>query len=548
MTLQQTKEFMVAVLKKWLSNKNTLDKISEDKDGDFLFDGKKISSSISKQDGNQLELKTDGVYYSLPLSSTTELGGVKVDGVTITIDADGVISGSDTYELPTASDTVLGGVKVDNTTITIDANGVISGSSSDVENLSDIKDVDITDISDGQILKYNATSSKWENTDESEVKISEETDNAVIQKNDGIFVQTPTNKTTLDKFSTSDDGLLLFDDKIIVGDSVINFSSDPVGTIISYMGFSVPSGYLACDGAIYDIATYNELAEFIKTQFGSYDKFGGNGTTTFAVPDLRGEFLRGTGTNSHANQGNGGDVGEHQDATEHYFFYGTNEHNNIFYPYASNGTSEPIKEDTIVDNLKDDRFWVVDNAARLTTGWDIPDHYTSRPTNTSVLYCIKYTSDINVVTDNVRITAAPSYENYSEDEVVIGKFIDGKPVYRKVIVTTSAASSYKKIAEVDSSVEIITRIDGYIIYHNNTHCPLNSSYANTTRTFTISEGNIICQEVNIIQWQNKPCVLILEYTKTTDAPDSFTPEMIGSDVLIDTVKDSDVADIISVLD
>jgi len=50
--------------------------------------------------------------YSLPTASTTVLGGVKVDGVTITIDANGVISGANTYVLPTATSTILGGVKI----------------------------------------------------------------------------------------------------------------------------------------------------------------------------------------------------------------------------------------------------------------------------------------------------------------------------------------------------------------------------------------------------------------------------------------------------
>lgn len=61
--------------------------------------------------------------YTLPTATTVALGGVKVDGTSITI-ASGVISAAG-YTLPTASASTLGGVKVDGTTVTI-SNGVIS--------------------------------------------------------------------------------------------------------------------------------------------------------------------------------------------------------------------------------------------------------------------------------------------------------------------------------------------------------------------------------------------------------------------------------------
>ena len=80
----------------------------------------------------------------------------------------------------------------------------------------------------------------------------------------------------------------------------------PVGSVISYMGMTAPDNYLICDGTTYNISDYPFLADHIKNNFGSYNYFGGDGTTTFAVPDLRGEFLRGTGNN-------GGTGGEDQD-------------------------------------------------------------------------------------------------------------------------------------------------------------------------------------------------------------------------------------------
>ena len=69
------------------------------------------------------QFEMNGDILSLLPSSTTTLGGVKVDGTTTTTDTDGTIHAH--YTLPTASTTTLGGVKVDGTSITI-ADGVIS--------------------------------------------------------------------------------------------------------------------------------------------------------------------------------------------------------------------------------------------------------------------------------------------------------------------------------------------------------------------------------------------------------------------------------------
>jgi len=59
--------------------------------------------------------------YSLPTATTSVLGGVKVDGTTITISG-GVISSAQ-YTLPTASTTVSGGIKIDGSTLTFNGSG-----------------------------------------------------------------------------------------------------------------------------------------------------------------------------------------------------------------------------------------------------------------------------------------------------------------------------------------------------------------------------------------------------------------------------------------
>jgi len=87
-----------------------------------------------KVDGSTITINGSGAItanystYLLPTATTSVLGGVKVDGSTITISGSGVISSASSYTLPTATTIVLGGVKVDGSTITINGSGVISAS------------------------------------------------------------------------------------------------------------------------------------------------------------------------------------------------------------------------------------------------------------------------------------------------------------------------------------------------------------------------------------------------------------------------------------
>lgn len=162
-----------------------------------------------------------------------------------------------------------------------------------------------------------------------------------------------------------------------------NANPNPTGTIIAYSANSVPVGYLKCEGQEISRADYKNLFDIIGTTYGV-----GDGSTTFNVPDLRGEFLRGAGNNSRTDQGNGAAVGIHQDATEHVFF-GYNGSNDLFIQNSvSSGSSvsaaycDRVNTDPSGTGL----FW------RATgTFSDVKrTYYTSRPTNTSVLYCIKY--------------------------------------------------------------------------------------------------------------------------------------------------------------
>jgi len=72
----------------------------------------------------------------------------------------------------------------------------------------------------------------------------------------------------------------------------------PAGAIMPFAMNSVPTNWLACDGAAVSRATYANLFTAIGVVYGA-----GDGSTTFALPDLRGYFLRGSGTNADGTVG-----------------------------------------------------------------------------------------------------------------------------------------------------------------------------------------------------------------------------------------------------
>ena len=67
-----------------------------------------------------------------------------------------------------------------------------------------------------------------------------------------------------------------------------SYSYTPIGSIVPILGTTVPDGYLVCDGSSYNIEDYQELAAYFVDQFGSVNYFGGNGLTTFAIPNITG--------------------------------------------------------------------------------------------------------------------------------------------------------------------------------------------------------------------------------------------------------------------
>ena len=296
----------------------------------------------------------------------------------------------------------------------------------------------------------------------------------------------------------------------------------PVGTVISVMGNSAPANYLACNGQVVNIVDYIELANYFEQQFGSKNYFGGDGTTTFGIPDLRGEFLRGTGTNGHSGQGSGANVGTHQDSTEF--------PNQGFSKNSSSGTTGLWGLDAPKNNGDSDGIYRWDSAYnRFTSGknvWIEGTTYsattengviTIRPTNTSVLYCI--------ATKNIYLN--PSLD-YSTDEKVVGTWIDGKPLYQKTIIGTMPNCSTEGTSVASNIQHNIANVDLAFITNvfvkDFTDWPATSTltrplfYAlNSGSQMKVSIGRTIIQYANAAKTYNGSTVYTtIQYTKTTD--------------------------------
>lgn len=52
MTFEQTRTYIKGVLKKWFTNKTTLDKLTESSEGNLLFDGNSVATIETIEDSN----------------------------------------------------------------------------------------------------------------------------------------------------------------------------------------------------------------------------------------------------------------------------------------------------------------------------------------------------------------------------------------------------------------------------------------------------------------------------------------------------------------
>jgi hypothetical protein len=143
----------------------------------------------------------------------------------------------------------------------------------------------------------------------------------------------------------------------------------PSGTVIWFAANAAPTGYLKANGAAISRTTYADLFAAIGTTFGA-----GDGSTTFNIPDLRGEFIRGWDDGRSIDSGRGFGSAQTDEIKSH-------DHAIWTWAIGGGGSSGKFVGDSSNTSIGGGN----DNAGVRATGGT-----ETRPRNIALLACIKY--------------------------------------------------------------------------------------------------------------------------------------------------------------
>jgi microcystin-dependent protein len=159
----------------------------------------------------------------------------------------------------------------------------------------------------------------------------------------------------------------------------------PAGAVQAFAMDTVPSGWLAANGSAVSRTAFAALFAAIGTTYGE-----GDGSTTFTLPDLRGYFVRGSGTNSDGTAA--GTFGAKQaDGVISHTHSGTTQNDNLssklinFQAFSGGSLNNILIQSAVVNTNP-----IIFHQHNFTTSSQSPAGTTeTRPRNIAMLYCIK---------------------------------------------------------------------------------------------------------------------------------------------------------------
>lgn len=301
-------------------------------------------------------------------------------------------------------------------------------------------------------------------------------------------------------------------------DNLINSVETPIGTILPFGSSNVPSGYMVCDGRALSRTTYNELFSVIGTTYGS-----GDGSTTFNIPNLKGKVSVGLDSNDTSFD----ELGETGGEKEHTLTIKEipSHNHSIIKPrwstgaganamYGSNGEGAGSQYDHLGyqgggqahNNLQP--YIVVNYIIKVARGnATVPASVTISNADVAQI-----TTNKNAITAlNNKIDTS---NTYSSTEIVVGQWVDGKPIYRKVTKSDGIAGNGVNIAHGISNLKRVTKIEVSASDDSGTtYFPYNNAY-----DIKILQVNATYINANVSTGYSSgwPLYWIVEYTKTTD--------------------------------
>lgn len=155
---------------------------------------------------------------------------------------------------------------------------------------------------------------------------------------------------------------------LAMAQSVNTFCGFPTGAVIYVAANAAPSGYMKANGAVVSRSTYSRLFAAIGTTYGA-----GDGSTTFSLPDLRGEFQRGLDDGRGVDGGRSIGTAQAQDIQSH--------------DHGVYSTAGPINtgNGSIPHGRSTETMYKYNNLTTTSTGGT-----ETRPRNTAMLACIRF--------------------------------------------------------------------------------------------------------------------------------------------------------------
>lgn len=151
------------------------------------------------------------------------------------------------------------------------------------------------------------------------------------------------------------------------------------GMVAHFHATNVPAGWLKANGALISRVTYAALFAVIGTTYGA-----GDGSTTFALPDLRGEFIRG------ADDGRGIDSGRVLGSAQTDAMQGHKHPVHAYNQSGSNGGSAAFATNTTAVSFGQHASALAQDATTDGVNGTPRTAAESRPRNIALLACIKY--------------------------------------------------------------------------------------------------------------------------------------------------------------